>query len=145
MYYLVFLVSFPCVTLGLYYIDESVDNWVLDRRGEVTQCTLLDIERREEAAIDSEGNLTSQDYYDHHVSCPNPQVEEFTSGEPVGADGDRVDVLYDPAGRLTPRPAAAVDSPSSLLRWGVPLFTAGIVVRILSELRVSPFRTSDWG
>lgn len=139
---LVFFGAFFTLFFGISGIDGAVEERLLLGRGETTDCTVLTVDERVETSTDSDGDTTTNYYYDHRLACADPRVEAMTTTSEVAAPGDDITVLHDPAGRLSTRPAASVD-PASELTTGSILFGIGVALRILSELRVPLFR-SQW-
>ncbi|HEY0696930.1 MAG TPA: hypothetical protein VGD43_03880 [Micromonospora sp.] len=136
---LVFLGAFLAFFLGLNQLRESVEELVLHERGETITCIVLDVDRRESVSTDANGHQSTTTWYDYRLDCPDPQVREMTTGGRLADRGDSIEVLHDPSRRLTPRPAVSVDGTDSSLRSGALLFAAGVVLRLLYELRVPPF------
>jgi hypothetical protein len=140
---LVFFGAFFALSIGAFQIEDSVEDWVLHQRGEVTTCTVVEIAPREIRRTDSEGRTSTDIVYDHSLACADPRVQEMTTGSRVSEAGDQLEVAHDPQGRLSPRPAASVSDPAGKLRHGAFVFAVGILLRLLSELGVWPFRGVD--
>ncbi|TDD38591.1 hypothetical protein E1286_36125 [Nonomuraea terrae] len=140
---LVFFGAFFTLFIGINGIATSVEQQVLRQRGEITACTVRDVERREWTSTDSQGHPTTHVAYDYGLACADPRVERMTTGSRVAERGERIDVAHDPAARLEPRPAASAGDPGSSLRQGVMLFAIGVVLRLLSEMGVPPFRGAE--
>ncbi|WP_347630157.1 hypothetical protein [Actinomadura sp. B10D3] len=137
---LVFFGAFLLLSFGAGYVAEAVREQALHERGRTTACTVQSVDRREVTSTDSEGHTTTRVYYDHDLACAEPRVRKITTGPPPAAKrGDRIQVVYDPRGRLHPRPAASVDDPGATLKRGAALFGGGVLLRVLYELRVPPF------
>lgn len=137
------------VLAGMIIIAESVEEQAFHRRGEITTCTVRDVDERVVSSGDtgwgatdwgsSPSPRTTTHYYDYRLACADPRVREMTTNSPVAEQGGRIDAYHDPAGRLKTRPAAAVDDPRSTLELGTAVSGLGIALRFLYELGVPPF------
>ncbi|WP_433478437.1 hypothetical protein ACQPZP_16200 [Spirillospora sp. CA-142024] len=136
---LVFFGAFFLLFLGVTFIANAVSDQALHERGRTTACTVKKVDRREVTSTDSEGHTTTDVYYDHELACAEPRVREMTTGSPVAERGGRVQVMYDPLGRLDPRPAGSVGDPGTSLKRGAAMFGGGVLLRVLFELNVPPF------
>ncbi|MES9606802.1 hypothetical protein AB0C69_06815 [Actinomadura sp. NPDC048032] len=136
---LVFFGAFFLLGIGASVVAGAVSDQALHERGRTTACTVQKVDRREVTSTDSNGNTTTDVYYDHDLACAEPRVRTMTTGSEVADRGERVQVVYDPRGRLDPRPAGSVGDPGSSLKWGAGLFGGGVLLRVLFELDVPPF------
>lgn len=147
---LVFFGAGLALFIGVTMIVESVEERALNQRGEVTTCAVVDVATRIETHTGSDNYGTvSNYYYDYQLACADPRIQEMTTwNDPVAEKGDGIAVIHDPAGRLSTRPAAYVGDPRSSLRLGIACFVIAIVLRLLHELHVPPFRSPangmDW-
>ncbi|WP_141577044.1 hypothetical protein [Actinomadura sp. WMMA1423] len=136
---LVFFGAFFLLVIGASMVAGAVSAQALHKRGRTTVCTVQKVDRREVTSTDGNGNTTTNVYYKHDLACAEPRVRTMTTGSRVADRGERVQVVYDPRGRLDPRPAGSVGDPGTSLKWGAALFGGGVVLRVLSELDVPPF------
>jgi hypothetical protein len=136
---LVFFGAFFLLAIGATLVANAVSDQAMRERGRTTACTVQKVERREVTSTDSNGNTTTDVYYDHDLACAEPRVRTMTTGSRVADRGERVQVVYDPRGRLRPRPAGSVGDPGTSLKWGAALFGGGVLLRVLFELDVPPF------
>lgn len=146
--FLVFFGAFFALFLGVDSVHQAIDDLVLHQRGETTTCTVLQVHSRvvTSTSTDSNGNTstTTTTYYDHRLDCADPRVQAMTTvGDEAADQGQQVDVVFDPASRLGTRPAAAVGDPRPEAAKGAVLIAFGILLRLLSELRV-PLLRSRW-
>ncbi|NDU73425.1 hypothetical protein GWI34_12365 [Actinomadura sp. DSM 109109] len=136
---LVFFGAFVLLSVGTFMLAGSVSDQAMRDRGRTTACTVQDVDRRVVTHTDSEGNTTTDVYYEYDLACAEPQVRRMTLNGQVADRGERVEVLYDPRGRLAPRLAGSVGDPATPLKWGAALFGGGVLLRVLFELQVPPF------
>lgn len=136
---LVFFGAFLLLVIGASMVAGAVSDQALHERGRTTACTVQKVDRREVTSTDSDGNTTTDVYYDHDLACAEPRVRTVTTGSRVADRGERIQVVYDPRGRLDPRPAGSVGDPGTSLKWGAALFGGGVLLRVLFELGVPPF------
>ncbi|GGP90029.1 hypothetical protein BKA00_000732 [Actinomadura coerulea] len=135
---LVFFGAFFLLVIGASMVAGAVSDQALRERGRTTACTVQKVDRREVTSTDSDGNTTTHVYYDHDLACAEPRVRTMTTGSRVAGRGERVQVVYDPRGRLDPRPAGSVGDPGTSLKRGAALFGGGVLLRVLFELNVPP-------
>lgn len=135
---LVFFGAFFLLVIGASMVAGAVSDQALHERGRTTACTVQKVDRREVTSTDADGNTTTDVYYDHDLACAEPRVRAMTTGSKVADRGERVQVVYDPRGRLDPRPAGSVGDPGTSLKWGAALFGGGVLLRVLFELDVPP-------
>lgn len=133
---LVFFGAFVALYWGIGSIAASVEDMALHQRGETTACAVSDVDQRIQTWHDSEGHTHTDKSYYYRLACADPRVQEMTTGSLVAEVGDRIEVIHDPAGRLTPRPAASIGDPRSSLTFGSVSLVTGIVLRLLCELDV---------
>lgn len=136
---LVFFGAFFLLTIGASMVAGAVSDQAMRERGRTTACTVQKVDRREVTSTDGDGNRTTDVFYDHDLACAEPRVRTMTTGSRVAGRGERVQVVYDPRGRLDPRPAGSVGDPGGSLAWGAALFGGGVLLRVLFELGVPPF------
>jgi hypothetical protein len=136
---LVFFGAFLLLVIGASMLAHAVSDQALHERGRTTACTVQKVDRREVTSTDSDGNTTTDVYYDHDLACAEPRVRTMTTGSRIADRGERIQVVYDPRGRLAPRPAGSVGDPGTSLKWGAALFGGGVLLRVLFELDVPPF------
>ncbi|MEV0664199.1 hypothetical protein ACIBI3_14945 [Actinomadura luteofluorescens] len=137
---LVFFGAFLLLVIGASMVAGAVSDQALHERGRTTACTVQKVDRREVTSTDGDGNTTTDVYYDHDLACAEPRVRTMTTRSKVADRGERVQVVYDPRDRLDPRPAGSVGDPGTSLKRGAALFGGGVLLRVLFELDVPPFR-----
>jgi hypothetical protein len=108
----------------------AVEGRAFQDRGRTTTCTVLDVRERVETTIDSNNDTQVTTYYDHVLRCDQPSITGMTTGRPAGKPNDQIEVAYDPAGRLDPRPSTEVGNPDTLLWIAVGLLVVGVGLRV---------------
>jgi hypothetical protein len=136
---LVFFGASALLFFGVAITGHAVSQQAMHKRGRTTACTVKKVDRRVVTSTDSEGHTTTDVYYDHTLACAEPRVRMMTTGSRVAEPGGRIQVVYDPLGRLGPRPAGSVGDPGTSLKRGTALFGGGVLLRVLYELDVPPF------
>jgi hypothetical protein len=117
----------------------------LQERGVVAACTVLDVRTRVETrtSTDTNGHNTtsSTTYHDHELDCGDAPVHTLTSSSVVAERGERLDVAYDPEGRLSPWPAADLPSSGDAAVLGWIALVATVVLRVAAVLvEHAPYR-----
>ncbi len=134
-HWLVFFGSFFALSISLFAVHTAVDEWTFHVRGETTSCTVLAVKEREVTSYhtnaDGSSSTTTSTYYDHDLRCDVPEVREMTTGSSQGDPGTRVDVAYDPMGRLNAQPAAGAGD------FAPPMWIAAVGFTVGTALRVS--------
>jgi hypothetical protein len=134
-HWLVFFGSFLVLMGALFATSTGVERWAFARRAETTTCTVLDVTKRVVTTTDADGDRNTTTFYDYALRCDRPTITKMTT---TGADadrGDRLDVVYDTAGRLDTRPAATAGSPNTPLWIAMVLLVIGVALRIGYVLR----------
>jgi hypothetical protein len=127
---LVVFAALVVLWFALFTLPQAVERYAFQRRGLVTACVVLEVERRVESYTDSEGHTHSRVYHDHTLDCTNPQVTGMTTGGRAGDAGEQIGVAYDPAGRLDPRPAGSAGDYQAKLRTGGTALAAGLALNL---------------
>lgn len=86
----------------------SYELWALDWWGVETTCDMLDVRERGEVR-DVNGDISTVTVYDAALRCADAGAPELMTTE-TPVSGERVTVVYDPAGNLAPRPAIEVEA-----------------------------------
>ncbi|MEQ4302669.1 hypothetical protein ABNF97_14920 [Plantactinospora sp. B6F1] len=108
--------------------SEAIEPRLLEHRGAVTVCTVLDV--RSKWVSDTASG------YVYRLSCVDSRVTEMTTYRWAGDPDDRITVLYDTAHRLGPRPVPVAGIPIGI---PIALLGAGIALRLLYDFGVPPF------
>lgn len=99
----------------------GIGKWVLADRGLVTDCAIVSVTEREVQSDDS-----STTVHDHRLACAGAGPDLLTSARVVANTGERIPVAYDPAGTISPRPAADLEH-GEVYFW-VVLIAGGLTV-----------------
>lgn len=130
---LVALLLFFALSTATLQARTAYEAWVLQGRGAVTACTILDVKTRtvysSTTHADGTSSTTSTTYYDHTLRCAAPSITTMSTTHSTAGKGASIQVAYDPTGRISPRPTSDADLRSSL-RWAL----AGLAVAILLNL-----------
>jgi hypothetical protein len=131
------------------FVSGAVDALALDERGVTTTCTVLDVTVRVETSaglaqfgpgpdpfgpFGPGGPTTSHStrtYYDHHLRCADERVDAMTLGHRAADDGQQLDVVFDPTGRVSPQPAGEVAGPSGATRTLWITVVAAVLVGVV--------------
>lgn len=141
---IVFFGAFFTFFIGLTMITNVIEEHALQARGATVTCAVLHVDRRVETRTDSEGHTTNRIFYDHELDCLEAPVTELITASRVAAKGEQLDIRYDPAGRVDPRPAAGLGDQPGPLWPGFALFGGGMLLRLLYEWKVPGF-SREWG
>jgi hypothetical protein len=135
---LVFFGAFFVFMTGLQFIGAATDAEVLARRGEPTSCTVLAVHP---VTVSSGENHRVRHVTD--VECTDRAIRSMTTDDRLGVEGERIDVVHDPRGRVDPRLADDVTHSSTTWRQGWLLVAAGAGLRLLYEFDVPFFGCMD--
>ncbi|MBL7255776.1 hypothetical protein [Paractinoplanes lichenicola] len=108
---------------------------VMAERGVRTACvvTAVDKHTQTHTTYDSPGGGQStwtETSYVHALRCEDPKVTGITTGTRLAGAGERLDVDYDPEGRVAPLPADVTDSRETTERWVWWVLAAAVLVRV---------------
>ncbi|MEE2041035.1 hypothetical protein Q8791_27815 [Nocardiopsis sp. CT-R113] len=126
------LVSFM-VLGGAYAIADRITEDALLNRGVAVTCELLDVASRTITTTthDADGTTSSstRTVYDHTLDCPGDGPTAMTLGYGAGAEGESVEVAYDPRARIDPVPSDSLPTgaPSPWPWW---VLSAAAVLRV---------------
>ncbi|GAA4997630.1 hypothetical protein GCM10023205_83890 [Yinghuangia aomiensis] len=113
--------------------DRAVEHHVFQGRAEATSCLVRDVDRRVEysTSTDANGTTTSHTnvYYDYDLACDGGRPTSMTLGHRPAGRGERLDVAFDPEGRLTPRPVDDVTDGGTALWVSLSCLGATVVLR----------------
>jgi hypothetical protein len=142
---LVHLLCIVALWLAISGVFGGVVGHALQERGVVAACTVLDVRTRVETrtSTDADGHNTgtsSTTYYDHELDCGAAPVTKLTSSSALAARGERLDVTYDPEGRMSPWPVADLPSSGSALVLGWIALAATVALRVAAVLFEHPPR-----
>ena len=126
--------SFLSLGFAIFQVGFAVEHHAFRVRGEVTSCTVTAIEKRVHSSHDGGATRT---FYIHELDCSEPHVSTMTTGAPVADVGAKVQVRYDPTGRVDPRPAEWAIEPERAFRRGLVALAIAVAARILLELFAS--------
>ena len=136
---LVFVGAWLPLGVGLFLLHGAFHDSVLLGRGELTTCTIVDVARHQRSTDNG-----IEIWYENDLTCDRPEVTAMRTGRSVGEVGDPVTVLFDPAGRLNPRPADAIGNPRTRAMYGAIALGVGIVIRLIGERDVESRRDLSW-
>lgn len=116
---LVAFVTFFSAFVAVVAADRAVEHHAFRGRAETTSCLVRDVERRVEysTSTDSNGMTTTHTdvYFDYDLTCDGGRPTSMTLGHRPADKGARLDVAFDPKGRLAPRPADDVSGGGTAL------------------------------
>jgi hypothetical protein len=127
--------SFAALGVALFAIQYAVDDAALAHRGHTTRCVIVRVTEREQTSTDANGDSQTTTYYDNTVRCAARQVRSVVTSRPAGKPRQRIDVVYDPIGRLAPVPANKVGGSGTALWVSIVALALGALLRGVSELR----------
>ncbi|MGW3723949.1 hypothetical protein [Streptomyces sp. NPDC000851] len=116
-------------------VSGFVEDEVLQTRGRHTTCTVVEVDEQQHTTThyDSAGNVThtsTRTDYVHRLNCAAGRPDKFIMGVRWASPGSRLDVTYDPRGRVGAVPTELVGSEGE--SW--PLVWAGVGVVITVRL-----------
>ncbi|MFA3872996.1 hypothetical protein ABS735_04805 [Streptomyces sp. MMCC 100] len=127
-------------------VAGMVDEAALRSRGEATTCTVTEVDVRVETSTytDSDGmtHTTTTTYYDHALDCDaaaGPRA--MTRTERLADAGKRIDLTYDPHGRVKPQLTGEVSEGNHSNEW---MFGLGLAITLVIRVPVGLTEGSDW-
>jgi hypothetical protein len=135
---LVHLLAIVALWFAVSGVFGGVIGHAMQERGVVVGCTVLDVKTRVETRTYPNENGTSSTsettYYDHELLCADAPVHTMTLASPAAEKGERLDVAYDPEGRLDPSPAgySATSGGTAVIGWIA--LAAAFAVRVAAVL-----------
>ncbi|WP_326599308.1 hypothetical protein [Streptomyces sp. NBC_01803] len=122
-----------------------VEEAALRSRGEATMCTVTEVDTRVETTThtDSEGftHTTTTTYYDHTLDCDATGGPDLmTRTERIADAGERIDVTYDPEGRVSPELTGDVSKGNHSNEW---MLGIGLTVTLAIRVPVGLTEGSD--
>ncbi|MGI5347849.1 hypothetical protein ACQEU8_06590 [Streptomyces sp. CA-250714] len=107
---LVAIVTSVLLALSVIGLADEVSNNILRTRGEATRCTVLDVDRQVHTSTYTDSNgvthTTTKVNYKHKLDCAAGRPDSMTLDKKRAEKGERIEVTYDPRGRLDPKPTA---------------------------------------
>ncbi|MER6780769.1 MULTISPECIES: hypothetical protein [unclassified Streptomyces] len=98
--------------LGAVLALVSVGHSTLEDRGVETSCIVLKVTEhtQTESSMDAQGHWTSttRTSYDHHLDCPAGGPEHLDTPSPLAKQGESLEVVHDPQGKVSPRAAGDI-------------------------------------
>ncbi|MGR6999826.1 hypothetical protein ACU686_19940 [Yinghuangia aomiensis] len=129
---IVALVTFLLTGVGAMAAFHAVTEHAFRGRAVTTSCLVRDVDRRVEtsSSTDSQGHTTTTTnvYFDYDLACEAGRPSSMTIQHHAADTGERLDVAYDPKGRLDPRPAADVTDGEAALWLAVSCVGATAVL-----------------
>ncbi|QUH01398.1 hypothetical protein HUO13_11795 [Saccharopolyspora erythraea] len=130
----------------------GIDDAALHERGLRTVCTVLDVVERQETTshytpssdpdMPGSWSTTTTYYYDHGLRCDGGPVEHLTTeGSAAAKKGERLEIAYDPQGRLGPVPADALTDGTAAKRTAAALLAVAVLARVGGVVWL---RSSSW-
>jgi hypothetical protein len=117
---------------------QVVDSAALHDRGVRTTCTVLDVSERTETRVTRQGDgnwsWTATTYYDHHLRCADDRLQTMTSSSRAADAGQRLDITFDPAGRVEPQPVDTVWAPAVWAWIGGIALAVSVLLRVIGVL-----------
>ncbi|MBQ1119305.1 hypothetical protein KBZ21_17655 [Streptomyces sp. A73] len=118
-------------------VAAAVDDETLRSRGKATRCTVLDVDRQvhESTYTDSNGitHTTTTIDYKHKLDCAAGRPDSMTLKKKRADEGERIQVTYDPRGRLDPLPTDRLERGStwSSMAYLLPPVVIGLRTLVL--------------
>lgn len=126
-------VTFFSAFVAVAAADRAVEHHAFRGRAEATSCLVRDVERREvySTSTDANGNTTSHwdVSYDYELTCDGGRPTSMTLGHRPAGKGERLDVAFDPKGRLDPRPVDDVSDGGTALWVCIACTGATVLLR----------------
>ncbi|MBO8188675.1 hypothetical protein [Streptomyces spirodelae] len=122
-------------------VTEVVNGETLRSRGRSTHCTVLDVDRQVHTYTYTESDGTTHTTttvdYKHKLDCAAGRPDSMTLDKKQADKGDRIEVTYDPRGRLDPRPTKWLEKRSKWHTLAYTLPPVAIGLRLLVLIRAA--------
>ncbi|MBO8192262.1 hypothetical protein ITI46_11375 [Streptomyces oryzae] len=131
------IVTSVLLAAGVLGISNKVEDETLRARGESTDCRVLDVDRQVHTSTYTDSNgvthTTTTVDYKHKLRCAGGRPDSMTLEKKYADKGERVEVTFDPRGRVDPEPTRLLerDSPWHTTAWVAPLVAIGLRLLVL--------------
>lgn len=126
-------VTFFSAFVAVAAADRAVEHHAFRGRAEAASCLVRDVDRREvySTSTDANGNTTSHwdVSYVYDLACDGGRPASMTLGHRPADKGERLEVAYDPKGRLDPRPVDDVSDGGTALWVCIACTGATVLLR----------------
>ncbi|WP_433509120.1 hypothetical protein ACQP2T_34780 [Nonomuraea sp. CA-143628] len=128
--------------------DDAVARQALAQRGQVSDCLVRQETPQQRTVTDTHyqpgtspgdpgttwTSTRSETYYDYRLACSQGGPDSMTTRVSVARPGTTLAVLWDPTGRIDPRPAAPGDTPAEDFRAAGLAGGAGVLLALLDAV-----------
>jgi hypothetical protein len=127
---------------------EAVARQALAQRGQVSDCLVRQETPQQRTVTDTHfqpgtspgdpgttwTSTRTETSYDYSLACPQAGPDSMTTSTSVAKPGTTIAVLWDPTGRITPRPARPGDTPAEDFRAAGLAGGAGVLLALLDAV-----------
>ncbi|MFB9903878.1 hypothetical protein [Allokutzneria oryzae] len=122
---------------------SGIESATIHERGLRTTCLVLDVAKRTETTSHFESTTnpdgtpgpgrwttTTTTYYDHRLRCDDGPIDKMTRHSVAADEGQRLEIAYDPVGRVDPMPASEVTDGSGARDIALIALGMAVVLRV---------------